>query len=141
MPWGDGTLSYQWQKDGDDLTNGGHYSGATTATLTVSNADGNDEADYRCVVTSGCGDRYSDAVALTLYAPTPADLDDDCDVDQDDFVTFGGCLSGSAVPHNGSEACQQADFDDDNDVDQSDFGIFQRCLSGEDQPADPNCAN
>ena len=36
-------LSYQWQKNGSPLSNGGNISGATTATLTISNllpADG-----------------------------------------------------------------------------------------------------
>ena len=32
-------LSYQWQKNSANLANGGHYSGVTTATLTVSSAD------------------------------------------------------------------------------------------------------
>ena len=35
-------LSYQWQKDQVDLANGGHYSGATTPTLTVTGADAAD---------------------------------------------------------------------------------------------------
>ena len=52
---GEGTLTYQWQKNQVNLTNGGHYSGVTTATLTISNADSNDAANYRCVVTGGCG--------------------------------------------------------------------------------------
>ncbi len=71
----------------------------------------------------------------------PPDFNGDGDVDQDDYQTFEGCSSGPAVPHDGSETCQQADFDDDNDVDQSDFGILQRCYSGEGNPADPNCAS
>ena len=35
---GDGTLSYQWQKNMSNLSNGGHYSGVTTATLTITGA-------------------------------------------------------------------------------------------------------
>ena len=71
----------------------------------------------------------------------PADFNNDCDVDQEDFDIFKSCSSGPAIPHNGSETCQRADFDDDNDVDQEDFGIFQRCYSGSGNPADPNCTN
>ena len=52
---GDGTLTYQWQKNQTNLNNGGHYSGCTTATLTISGADTNDAANYGCVVTGGCG--------------------------------------------------------------------------------------
>ena len=32
---GTAPLSYQWQKDGVDLTDGGSITGATTATLTI----------------------------------------------------------------------------------------------------------
>ena len=63
---GEGTLSYQWQKDQVNLSNGGHYSGCTTATLTVSNVDSSDEADYRCVVTDDCGSTNSDEAALVI---------------------------------------------------------------------------
>jgi len=62
----EGTPTYQWQKNGTNLTNGGHYSGVTTATLTISNADSNDEASYRCVVTGGCGSATSNAATLTV---------------------------------------------------------------------------
>ncbi len=62
-----------------------------------------------------------------------ADLDQDGDVDDDDFVLFDACQSGPTVPA-GSE-CSSRDFDGDGDVDQSDFGIFQRCLSGSDGSA------
>ncbi len=63
---GQGTLSYQWQKNGSDLANGGHYSGVTTSTLTVSMADANDAASYRCVVSNAGGSTPSNAAALTL---------------------------------------------------------------------------
>lgn len=63
---GSGTLSYQWQRNGSNLTNGGHYSGATTATLIISDADSNDEGSFRCVVTSAFGTATSNAADLTL---------------------------------------------------------------------------
>ncbi len=68
-----------------------------------------------------------------------AHFDTDYDVDAADLAVFESCASGPAVPHNGTEGCQQADFDDDGDVDPSDFAVFQRCYSGENVPADPNC--
>ncbi len=63
---GDGTLAYQWQKNQVNLSNGGHYSGCTTATLTVSNCDSSDAANYRCVVTAGCGSATSNEATLTI---------------------------------------------------------------------------
>jgi len=67
---GEGSLTYQWQQDQSDLSDGGHYSGVTTATLTVSSADSGDEADYRCVVTGECGSANSNEAALSLTAGT-----------------------------------------------------------------------
>ncbi len=54
-------------------------------------------------------------------------LDDDGNVDQEDFDVFQSCASGPGIPHDGSRKCQQADFDRDGDVDQDDFAVFQRC--------------
>ena len=65
---GDGTITYQWQKNMANLSNGGHYSGVTTATLTITGADANDVANYRCVVTAGCGSSTSFQGALSLCA-------------------------------------------------------------------------
>jgi len=42
---GDGTLTYQWQKNGVNI------SGATLATLTLSNVQISDSSDYRCLVS------------------------------------------------------------------------------------------
>ena len=43
-----------WPKNEGNLIDGGHYSGATEATLTLSYVDTADVADYRCVVVTGC---------------------------------------------------------------------------------------
>ncbi len=83
---GDGTLSYQWQKNGANITDGGHYSGCTTAALTISPADGNDTASYRCVVTGGCGSATSSQATLTVIVgcTPPAGL---LNADFDDYTT------------------------------------------------------
>ncbi len=57
-------LAYQWQKDNANLSNGGHYSGVTSATLTITNADSNDFANYRCVVTNAYGTNISNPATL-----------------------------------------------------------------------------
>jgi len=67
---GQGSLSYQWQKNGTNLTDGGHYSGTATDTLTILNVGSSDVADYRCVVTDDVGSTISDAAALTLKPET-----------------------------------------------------------------------
>ncbi|MBX7223175.1 MAG: immunoglobulin domain-containing protein [Blastocatellia bacterium] len=60
-------LTFQWRKGGTNLSNGGNISGATTATLTVSNAQAADAANYDCVVTGVCPPAAtSNAVALTV---------------------------------------------------------------------------
>ncbi|HSW44490.1 MAG TPA: immunoglobulin domain-containing protein [Phycisphaerae bacterium] len=135
---GDGTLGYQWQKNGSNLTNGGHYSGCTTATLTISNADSNDAASYRCVVAGGCGSATSNAASL-MIAP-PGDFDGDNDVDMNDFAHFQACLTTPQNPQ-ATLPCLDARMDPDDDVDAADMNIFLRCLRGAHIPADPNCAN
>ncbi len=67
---GTGTLTYQWQKDNVNLPNGGHYSGVTTATLTITNIDTSVEGTYRCVVTGGCGSASSQTTTLAVGSMT-----------------------------------------------------------------------
>ncbi len=136
---GSGTLSYQWRKNGFDITDGGHFSGATTTTLTISSVDANDIANYRCVVSNAGGSIFSDEVPLTLKPTGPTDLDQDCDVDADDLPIFVSCGAGPAVPP--TMGCQPCDFDGDGDVDQSDFGVFQNCYTGAGGLIDSACAN
>ena len=67
-------VTYQWRKDGVALTNGGRISGATTASLAITNADATDvalaAAGYDCVITNINGTATSSRVALSLNAAT-----------------------------------------------------------------------
>ena len=67
---GQAPLTYQWQKNGADLADGGHYASINTATLTVSNVDASDVAAYRCLVTNGYGSVTSNEASLSLLAAT-----------------------------------------------------------------------
>jgi hypothetical protein len=64
---GPGTLTYQWQKDQSNISNGGHFSGATTTSLVISSADPSDAGNYRCVVTNSYGSTNSNEASLTVY--------------------------------------------------------------------------
>jgi len=70
-------LTYQWQKfDGSvftPVTNGGEYSGATTATLGVNTTGNIGSGDYRCLITGDLApDKFSNTVTLTVNAVPPA---------------------------------------------------------------------
>ncbi|MBN1490368.1 MAG: immunoglobulin domain-containing protein, partial [Phycisphaerae bacterium] len=132
---GEGTLSYQWQKDLTDLVEGGHYSGVNSPMLTIAGANADDVAEYRCVVTAGCGSATSNAATLTVAAM--GDFDGDSDVDMADFGTFSFCFNGPNRPLP-SPGCYVVDFDADSDVDLTDFSAFQACFNGPNRP--PACA-
>ena len=63
-------LAYQWQKNGANIANGGKYSGATTATLTITGAAAAEAGNYRCVVSNAGGSATSNEAALTIRAAT-----------------------------------------------------------------------
>jgi hypothetical protein len=48
-------LTYQWYQDGNPLVDGGRISGATTASLTISNLDVLDAGVYEVEITATCG--------------------------------------------------------------------------------------
>jgi hypothetical protein len=66
-----GALSYQWRKDGANLSNGGKISGATTATLAVSMVTLDEEGSYSVVVANTAGSITSSAATLTVLYPLP----------------------------------------------------------------------
>ncbi|MGQ9650884.1 MAG: PEP/pyruvate-binding domain-containing protein [Phycisphaerae bacterium] len=74
----------------------------------------------------------------TIGFTTPADFDQDNDVDGTDYDIFSNCSTGPGLGPV-EWACRAADFDHDEDVDQADFGVFQRCISGDKVPPDVDC--
>jgi len=66
---GGSPLSYQWSRGGTNLTDAGNISGATNATLIISNAQLSDATNYTVTVTDAAGSL--DATA-TLVVKTPA---------------------------------------------------------------------
>ncbi len=65
-------ISYQWQKDGDDLANDGHFSGVTTPTLTILNAGAGDTGNYHCIATNAVGSTPTNAATLALSSSIPS---------------------------------------------------------------------
>jgi hypothetical protein len=68
---GQDTLSYQWRKDGTPISDGGIYSGATTATLSVTGAQLSDAGFYSVVVTDGASLSTTSASAQLVVTQTP----------------------------------------------------------------------
>jgi hypothetical protein len=58
-------LSYQWQEDGSDISDGGDYDGATTPILTVANDDDKDGNEYQVIITSGNASETSGIATIT----------------------------------------------------------------------------
>ncbi|MGC3946952.1 MAG: PKD domain-containing protein [Chryseolinea sp.] len=60
-------LTYQWQEDGTDISNGGVYSGASTSSLTLSGVPVSLNAKtYSVKITGTCGTLTTTPVALTV---------------------------------------------------------------------------
>ncbi|MDQ6633098.1 MAG: immunoglobulin domain-containing protein, partial [Verrucomicrobiota bacterium] len=89
-------FTYQWQKGTNgifpNLADGGHVSGATTATLTIANTDQNDAAQYRVLVSNAGGSELS-AIATLVSLSNLTDVT----VPGDANSVFGGPDSGNAA--------------------------------------------
>ena len=64
-----GALSYQWQKNGTNVSNGGGITGATTMSLTIAHVSQSDEGSYRVVVSNIAGSEVSALASLTVVNP------------------------------------------------------------------------
>ena len=129
------SLTYRWQKNNVDLSDGGHYSDTATATLTISNADYTDAAAYRCRVTNTYGSTTSNPGQLTIRS---VDYDQDSDVDLEDFAHLQLCLGLENVSQTEPD-CINTDLNDDNIVNQNDLQVFLGCLNGPDMLPTPGC--
>jgi hypothetical protein len=72
---GSGTLNYQWQKNGVNLANGPGVSGATNASLTVSNVTGAAEANYTIKVKDSLNQSATSSTYAVVFNPSDLTLD------------------------------------------------------------------
>jgi hypothetical protein len=101
---GQPTLTYQWRKNGNNLSNGGPISGATTSMLTINPAVAGDSGNYDVVVTDGFGQQITSTTAvLTVNARPTALASGDatlCSGDSAELSGSGG-ISCSWLPVTG----------------------------------------
>ncbi|PWU11637.1 MAG: hypothetical protein C5B50_23020 [Verrucomicrobia bacterium] len=64
-----GSLTYQWLKNGTNLSDTANVSGSATSTLTLSNVLRADGASYSVLVSNGLGTTNSDTAVLTVIDP------------------------------------------------------------------------
>jgi hypothetical protein len=116
--------TYQWRRDGLDLSDDARHIGTTTHTLTITPVELGDAGVLDCVVTHQLGGMCattSDGAVLTVTEAQecPGDLDGDGDVDLSDLsqllANYG--TNGGAAPEDG-------DLDGDGDVDLSDLSAL-----------------
>src|SRR5207249_1363701 len=98
-------LTYQWRKNGSNISNGGTISGATSPTLTLTGvASGDSGATFDCVVSGTCSPAAaSGAAALTVHtAPTvtcPANIITNSAAGIcGQVVTFAASATGNPAP-------------------------------------------
>lgn len=66
------TVTFQWQKNGTNLTDGGNISGTTTTNLVISNITTSDSAGYRVRITDTViGKARNSRTATLIAAPYP----------------------------------------------------------------------
>ena len=91
-----GSVTYQWRRNGVNLSDVGEIAGSSTATLQIlPSLLGYDNSAFDCVVTNACGSTTSRPAGLSLIPLCPADLDDgsntgtrDNGVDINDLLYF-----------------------------------------------------
>ncbi|MBS4012374.1 MAG: C10 family peptidase, partial [Bacteroidetes bacterium] len=62
--------TYQWKKDGVDLSDTDEINGTNTNNLIIENISSADEGNYSCFVTSDCGNGISNEASLTVLELT-----------------------------------------------------------------------
>jgi hypothetical protein len=83
-----------------------------------------------------------DNIEFTIVTGCPQpryDLDEDGDVDHQDFGIYQQCFTGNYNPADFSGICKCANSDGDDDIDSTDTAAFESCATGPNVPADPAC--
>lgn len=68
-------LTYQWQKNGVDLTDGANISGSTTATLNLNNVSGSAEANYSVIITDAASLMSTGRTYVVVFDPANLSFD------------------------------------------------------------------
>ena len=98
---GSAPLSYQWRKDGVDLTDGGGVAGAQTATLTLTGVTAANEGTYRLVVSNPAASVASAGAFLVLAASITDGLVGHWQFDETSGLTAANSAVGGAVAADG----------------------------------------
>jgi hypothetical protein len=97
-------INYQWNKGGSPLSNGGHVSGATTATLTLTSLNNSDVASYYCHLSNADGSADSAAVSLILSSgPTITSQPSNQTVALGSNATFTVVAAGASLHYQWSK--------------------------------------
>jgi hypothetical protein len=64
-------ITFQWQFDGQNLTNGGNISGAQTSTLTITDTTTTNAGTYQLLLTNPAGTTPSSNATVTVVSPVP----------------------------------------------------------------------
>ena len=100
-PAGAGPLSYQWRRNGVNLSDGGSISGATSATLTINPAALSDNGSaFDCVVSNTCGSVRSNPAGLAATLPPGPTRCNPVDIANDDgtpLPPFGNLTVNNGV--------------------------------------------
>lgn len=100
------------------------------------------EIHVQAPILSPAGDQRSwyDGIGYEQLANDPfADVDNDDDVDQEDFAVLQRCITGPAWTESLPTECRFFDRNGDGSVGLEDMDAFAACKSGPSVPADPAC--
>jgi hypothetical protein len=123
---GVGTITYQWRRNGVDVSDGVQpsgaiYAGATTAELTITGVTQAEQASYDVEVTASCASIVSNDVSVDVVGASPfpcdnLDFNNDCSafdpIDIDAFLSVyseGPCMPAEAN-------CNDIDFNNDGSL-------------------------
>jgi len=108
--------TYQWRRNGVDLTDDARISGATHTTLVIANASAADDGAYTCLITDDCGEISTEpALVHITSAPCPGDISGDGVVNTADLTLVllrfgGGAAAGDAADLNADGRIDTADL-------------------------------
>ncbi len=109
---GTAPFTYTWFRNGSQVNNGGPYSGATTATLTINPATAATVGTYFARVSNSCGSADSDTATLTIGCPGDTNGDNIVNFADLNAVLgqFGQTGPGLAADVNGDGTVNFADL-------------------------------